>query len=163
MGLQPRGAIDEPARDPQSGERPKGLSQHHNDVKESKAQMSDEQIVSIDPHEEIVVAVVQPSRLDEELTVKMQAEILAAAEQKRHLPVAVDLSNVQFFPSTSLGAIVSMLGKLKNHGQKLILVALQPPVRDALILTRLDKLFEIYDSLDDVLVQPRSDKAAADD
>ncbi len=125
--------------------------------------MSDPQVISVDPHDEVLVAVVEPPSLDEELTEKMQEEILAAAEQMRHLPVAVDLAKVEFFPSTSLGAIVRLLGQLKKHGQKLVLVALQPTVRDALILTRLDKVFDIYDSLDDVLAQLRRDEAAAGD
>jgi len=121
--------------------------------------MSDQEVVSINRRDDVLVAVVQPKELDEEATGKMQAEVLAGAEQARDLPVVVDLSNVSFFPSVSLGAVVVLLNTLKKAGQKLILVGLQPPVREALAITRLDKLFEIRDDVEDVLAQQRRDAA----
>ena len=112
--------------------------------------MSEQQVMSITQCDDLVVAVVQQAEMDEEATGKMQAEVLAGTEQAGGLPVALDLSNVSFFPSLSLGAIVTMLSTLKARGQRLILVGLQPPVRESLALTRLDKLFEIRDDVEDV-------------
>ena len=112
--------------------------------------MSEQQVVSITKNDDLVVAVVHQAEMDEEATGKMQAEVLAGTEQAGGLPVALDLSNVSFFPSLSLGAIVTMLSTLKARGQRLILVGLQPPVRESLALTRLDKLFEIRDDVEDV-------------
>jgi anti-sigma B factor antagonist len=108
-----------------------------------------------------VVAVVEQAEMDEASTGKMQAEVLAGAEQAKELPVALDLSKVSFFPSLSLGAIVVLLNTLKKRGQKLILVGLQPPVREALALTRLDKLFEIRDDVEEAIAHQRRSDAAA--
>jgi anti-anti-sigma factor len=63
----------------------------------------------------------------------------------------------------ALGAIVVLLNTLKQHGQKFILVGLQPAVRDSLAVTRLDKLFEIRDDVEDVLAHLRRGDAAAGD
>ena len=117
--------------------------------------MSDQQVTSINQRDNLLVAVVQQESLDEEGTGKMRAEVLAGAEQARDLPVVLDLSKVGFFPSVSLGAVVVLLNTLKKAGQKLILVGLQPPVRESLAITRLDKLFEIRDDVEAVVAQQR--------
>ena len=117
--------------------------------------MSDQQVTSINQRDNLLVAVVQLESLDDESTGKMRAEVLAGAEQARDLPVVLDLSNVGFFPSVSLGAVVVLLNTLKKAGQKLILVGLQPPVRESLAITRLDKLFEIRDDVEDVVAEQR--------
>ncbi len=79
--------------------------------------MSEQQVVSISKRDDVVVAVVQQAEMDEEATGKMQAEVLAGTEQAGGLPVALDLSNVSFFPSLSLGAIVTVLKTLKARGR----------------------------------------------
>ena len=121
--------------------------------------MSEQQVVSITQRDDLVVAVVHQAQMDEEATGKMQAEVLAGAEPAVGLPVALDLSKVSFFPSLSLGAIVTMLKTLKARGQRLILVGLQPPVRESLTLTRLDKLFEIRDDVEEVQAHLRREDA----
>lgn len=109
--------------------------------------MSDQQVVTLTQQDDLVLAEVVCTRLDENLTGELQTEIYAAAAQARRLPVVLDLSRVEFFPSLSLGALVKMLGEFKRNGQRFILVGLQPSVRGALAVTRLDKLFEIYDNI----------------
>lgn len=125
--------------------------------------MSERQVTTIELQDEIVLARIEHSRMDEERTRAMQAEVLAAAEGVRNLPVALDMSKVEFFPSISLGAVVTLLKKLKAEGQKFVLIGLQPPVREALAITRLDKLFEIYDSRADALACLRRRSDAAND
>lgn len=125
--------------------------------------MSEQQVTTIEVRDGIVLVQVEHSRMDEELTRIMQADVLAAAERARHLPVALDMSQVEFFPSMSLGAVVTLLKKLRAEGQKFVLVGLQPPVREALAITRLDKLFEIYDSHADALACLRRRSHAADE
>ena len=125
--------------------------------------MSDQQVTLIDQRDELVVATVQQAEMDEPATGKMKAEVLAGAEQAPGLPVVLDLSKVSFFPSLALGAVVVLLTTLKKKGQKFILVGLQPPVREALAMTRLDKLFEIRDDLESVLANLRREDAAAED
>ena len=117
--------------------------------------MSDEKTVSIEPHDEILLAVVGCTLMEEQHTQAMQAEVSAAAEETRQLPVVLDLSNVAFIPSMALGALVVLLREFREHGQRFILAGLQPEVRSTLALTRLDKLFEICDSVEDALTQVR--------
>ena len=113
--------------------------------------MSEQEVISIQPHEEVIWAKIMHAQMDEELTTKMQQQVNEAAEKSRKLPVALDLSEVEFFPSLSLGALVTIMSELKKHQQRLVLVGIQPPIRGALAVTRLDKLFEIYEDVDEAI------------
>lgn len=113
--------------------------------------MSEQQVVSIEPHEGVILAVVQCESLGEGDTQRMQQTVAAAAAERRQLPVVLDLSRVRFVPSLSLGALVTLQQGCKQNGQRFVLASLQPAVRDSLALTRLDKLFDICDSVEEAV------------
>lgn len=117
--------------------------------------MSENTVLLVHPHEEMVWAEVQHAEFDEELTLKLQQEFLALTGQIRQLPVVLDTSKVTFLPSLSIGALVGFLTEFKKAGRRFILVGLQPTVREILAITHLDKIFEIYDGVDDALEQIR--------
>src|SRR5262245_28443225 len=124
-------------------------------VKTARCIMSEPQIASIEPHEEAVWAIIRHPALDDAMIDRMQAEVTAAAAQQPKLPVILDLSDVKFVPSSGLGALVTLLRSLKQHGQRFILVGLYPEVRTVLAVTRIDKLLEIYPRFEDALNQLR--------
>jgi len=95
-----------------------------------------------------VLAKLQCAELDEPHASDMQQKIQAAAEQSPDLPVVLDMSQVQCVPSLSLGALVTLLQHTKQRQQRLILAGLQPEVRRIFCVCRLDKLFEIYDTVE---------------
>ena len=90
----------------------------------------------------------QCAELDEQHTSDMQKKVQEAAEEVSELPVILDLSEVRFLPSLSIGALVSLFQHSKQRQQRFILVGLQTEVRQTLAVCRLDKLFEIYDTVD---------------
>ena len=114
-------------------------------------------ILSIEGHDEIVLAAVQCARLDEDLTRRMQEEVAAAASRVEGLPVVLDMSAVEFIPSLSLGALVKLLMDFKEKGRRFILAGVQPPIRGALAVTRLDKVFEMYNTVDEALSRIRQE------
>jgi anti-anti-sigma factor len=113
--------------------------------------MPDQTATVIERHPNVVVVRVQADRLDETNLAAVRAEALAAASEASQLPVALDLGNVGFVPSLSLGGLVQLLQALKVQGQRLVLTNLQPPVRQTITVTRLDRLFEIQDDLSGLL------------
>jgi anti-anti-sigma factor len=113
--------------------------------------MSEFKEIQIDVQEKIVLGVLQCEDMDEKHTTDMQEKLTGESEQEQKLPVVLDMSKVTYMPSLSLGALISIMQKLKGNGQRFILTGLQPNVRDTLTACRLDKLFEIFDSIDDVL------------
>jgi anti-sigma B factor antagonist len=60
--------------------------------------------------------------------------------------VAIELSNVGFMDSSSLGVLVTCLKRMREHEGRLALVAVQSTPMKVLTLTGLDRVFEIRDS-----------------
>ena len=71
-----------------------------------------------------------------------ETPILCAAVQQRGWNVVLDLSGVEAIDAAGIGALVS----LQAAGVYLRLMNPPKPVRDILALTKLDSVFEIYES-----------------
>ncbi|MBW4641965.1 MAG: STAS domain-containing protein [Goleter apudmare HA4340-LM2] len=65
--------------------------------------------------------------------------------QPHHLWV-IDLVNVDFIDSSGLSTLVNGLATLRQNGCRLVICNLQAPVRIIFELTRLDSVFEIFES-----------------
>ncbi len=65
--------------------------------------------------------------------------------------VAVDLSGLGFIDSSGLGALVTALKTARARGGDVRLCCLTPQVRSIFQLTRLDKVFTIHESLEDIV------------
>lgn len=113
--------------------------------------MSEPQTILVQPHAEVVWAVLQKSDMDEATARLMQQEVPAAAAQKPGLPVILDMTKVIYLPSMGLGSLVNLMRRLKQDGHKLLLVGLQPEVRSILAVTKLDKLFNIHGTMEEAV------------
>ncbi len=118
--------------------------------------MSEPQAVSIQPHAEVVWAVIHRPTLDEATIEQLQAEITKAMSQQSTLPVILDMSKVEFVPSSGLGVLVTLMRSIKKQNRRFILVGLLQEVRTTLALTHLDKLLEIYPRFEDALNRLRN-------
>jgi len=65
--------------------------------------------------------------------------------------LVVDMKEQKFVDSSFLGALVAGLRKAMAEGGSLKLAGLQPPVRSMFDLTRLSKVFEIFESEEDAV------------
>jgi anti-sigma B factor antagonist len=64
--------------------------------------------------------------------------------------VILDLSQVEFLDSSGLGAVVGSMKQL-GRARKLDLAGLTPTVEKVFRITRMDRVFRIFDSADDAL------------
>jgi anti-sigma B factor antagonist len=74
------------------------------------------------------------------------------------LPIIIDLSRTTFVDSAGLGSLVSLLKNCAQQQRRLYLAALTPQVRQIFELTRLYRLFDIFDNVEqaraDLLARP---------
>jgi len=63
--------------------------------------------------------------------------------------VVIDLSKVTIVPSMALGLLVQMSNKCKAREQRLKLAGVPPQVRQVFTITRLDRVFQFADSVED--------------
>ena len=62
-------------------------------------------------------------------------------------PVVVDLTGVGFMDSSALGTLVVMFKAVRDSGGRLSLAGVQHPVRNVLRVTSVDRVIEVYDSV----------------
>ncbi|MFA5205158.1 MAG: STAS domain-containing protein [Lentisphaeria bacterium] len=99
---------------------------------------------------QIVIATVN-ERLDSAGAGEFKAEIATLARTAKG--IVVDLSKTVFIDSAGLGALVSLLKNCTQQDIRLYLAGLTPQVRQIFELTRLYRLFDIFETTD----QARSD------
>ena len=88
------------------------------------------------------VSMTDTDRLQEKL-VELAAERVAV--------IVLDLKEMDFICSVGLGAIIVGHLKCRHHAGQVRLVSPVPSVRELLETTRLTKLFDIYDSIEEAL------------
>lgn len=118
-------------------------------------ELTSAELVKVTPHQEALLAVAQVPRLEDAAIDNLLAAVLDAARQHHGRHVLFDLSKVEMLPSSSLGALVRLHHDLRTRGQRLVLVGLQPMVRSSLAVTRLDRLFELCESVAEGLARIR--------
>jgi anti-anti-sigma factor len=109
--------------------------------------MSETSSVSIEQQPEAVVVHVLASDLDEAQVAGLRTGITEAQAAGATLPFIIDMAAVKFVPSLTLGALVRLVNEFRAHRQRLIFVSLQSPVRQTLVITRLNRLMEIMDDV----------------
>ncbi|MES2810703.1 MAG: STAS domain-containing protein [Bacteroidota bacterium] len=78
-----------------------------------------------------------------------KAEVIQLFDKYKK-PIAIDMSKVEYIDSSFLGAIVSAFKHLISFQAEVVLVGLSKDINNLFALTRLDKVFKIYSSFDDV-------------
>jgi anti-sigma B factor antagonist len=107
--------------------------------------MSDAALTVIEKHDHAVLVTLAVKNMDEQSTRAVQSDIERAALESPGLPFVIDLSSVKLLPSLTIGALVRMNRDFRTRGQRLMLAAVQPTVRQVLAIAKLDRLFEIHD------------------
>lgn len=100
---------------------------------------------------DVVVVRITDDHLDERNLSQVRAEVPAAGGEHPQATVALDLSNIDYMPSRALGGLVQIAQIFRARQQRLVLVGVQPALREVLAVTRLDRLFEMQPSLEAIV------------
>ncbi|HOK54083.1 MAG TPA: STAS domain-containing protein [Armatimonadota bacterium] len=63
--------------------------------------------------------------------------------------IVIDLTKVEYFDSTALGVLIGGLKRMRERDGNLSLICPNPRIRRVFEITGLDKVFDIYNSVDD--------------
>lgn len=116
--------------------------------------MAENAITVVEEHPNLIVVRILPDRLDEASFKAVRADVSTAGDRSPHMALALDMGNVGFMPSLSVGGLIQLSQLFKARDQRLILVNLKPQVREVLAITRVDKLFDIRDDLAALIATP---------
>jgi anti-sigma B factor antagonist len=92
------------------------------------------------------VAVMRPSGRLDAFQAPILAEAMAERERAQVYQIVVNLENVDFLDSIALSTLVQGLKHALQSGGDLYLCCVQQPVQIIFELTRLDKVFRIFDT-----------------
>lgn len=65
-----------------------------------------------------------------------------------NLNVIVDISEVRYINSSGIGVLITLLTKARNKGGELCLINPSESVQKLLIITKLQAIFKVYDSVE---------------
>lgn len=100
--------------------------------------------------ENILIVTIDDERATVEFSSKLKKELLDKIEEK-HNNVIFDLRKTNFVDSSFLGTLVAGLKKCTMNNGDLKIVGLQEPVRSMFELTRLYKIFDIFNTIDEAI------------
>ncbi|MBV8916039.1 MAG: STAS domain-containing protein [Acetobacteraceae bacterium] len=103
--------------------------------------------MKVEQRGDLAVVRVSLPRLDAAAAPGFRAEMLALVERGRHRMI-LDLSATEFLDSIGLGTMVSLL-KALGPGGDLAVAGAQPRVRKLFALTRLDRVFRLFETAED--------------
>jgi anti-sigma B factor antagonist len=81
----------------------------------------------------------------------MRKTLLGEIKEKHSSKIFLNLKNVRYIDSSGIASLVEGLKASRDSGSRMILYALSPSVREVMELSRLQKIFEIYESEEQAL------------
>ena len=120
----------------------------------SRSEMGHKSVTEIRPHDDVLLIAIRRSSLDDVSSQALFDEALQAASDRPRVPLVLDMQQVRFAPSVAIGHLVELANALKFERRRLVLVGLHDRVRGAISVMRLDRLFEIFPTLDDLRPRP---------
>jgi anti-sigma B factor antagonist len=91
---------------------------------------------------------IQGDLIGDEMGPKL-VEIVSDAIQEGAKTFVVNLKEVRYISSSGIGLLITMLTKMRNAGGEVYLTAPSEHVKKLLIITKLNNIFSVYDSVED--------------
>jgi len=76
-------------------------------------------------------------------------EVVSDAIEEGAKTFVIDLSGVRYISSSGIGLLITMLTKMRNIGGEMYLTSPSEHVKKLLIITKLNNIFSVFDSLKD--------------
>ncbi len=105
---------------------------------------------TIDNRDNIVIFSLKNTTVESKVSTEFKAKLLILAQPDIEALI-LDLTPVQAIDSSGLGALLLAHRQLKEHAIPVLLVGVQDFVMSLLSMTRIDELFEFYDTLEEAL------------
>jgi anti-sigma B factor antagonist len=81
------------------------------------------------------------------------AEMVSDSVEEGIKVIVIDLEKVRYISSSGLGLLITLLTKMKNAGGDLYLTAPSEHVKKLLIITKLNGIFKVLDSVEEFTAQ----------
>lgn len=96
----------------------------------------------------IKVELLDRNILEEAAIQQIGEEISALIDQTNNPKILINFSNVEHLSSAALGTLITVNNKVRQKGGQLRLTHIDSQIYEVFVITRLNKLFQIYDDND---------------
>lgn len=105
---------------------------------------------TLENHGNIVIFRMKNTNVDGQVAAQFKAKVLIVAQPDIEALI-IDLSEVEAMDSSGLGALLLAHRQLKDYSIPVILTGVQDFVKSLMNITRIDELFEYYDTIEEAL------------
>jgi len=113
--------------------------------------MSEQAVVQIQNDSRATVATILCREFDFQRTGQFKAELAGAVDSDAKLPLILDLTNVGYMPSLTLGALVELRNRFAKDRRPLTLVGMQPPIVKLMQASGMMSLFDVRPNVADAM------------
>lgn len=92
--------------------------------------------------------IIQGDLIGDEVGPKL-VEVVSDAIEDGAKTFVIDMSEVRYISSSGIGLLITMLTKMRNAGGEVYLTSPSEHVKKLLIITKLNNIFTVYDSVED--------------
>nr|WP_319398479.1 STAS domain-containing protein [uncultured Carboxylicivirga sp.] len=96
----------------------------------------------------LIASIAETDRLNATVASEVKSELTEQLTGNSNL--VINLSNIKFIDSTGIGVLISALKTAREHNGSFKLCEIQKDVMSLLTLMKLDKVFDICKSVDDI-------------
>ncbi len=89
--------------------------------------------------------------LEEAAIQQIGEEISGLVEQSTNPKILISFSNVEHLSSAALGTLITINNKVRQKAGQLRLSNIDPQIYEVFVITRLNKLFQIFDDVDQAI------------
>ncbi|MHC4623842.1 MAG: STAS domain-containing protein [Planctomycetota bacterium] len=107
--------------------------------------------------EATIVTLAEEKILEEEDIRALQESIMSVVEEGGRINLVLDFCNVVFLSSAVLGLLIRVSKKVYECEGELRLCNINPKIREIFKITRLTKIFDIYEDLESALAGSSSE------
>ena len=100
---------------------------------------------------EAIILTAQTGRLDQGAIQRIKRESDLNLASPKRLPLVINLARLEVASSLLMGTLVDLLKKLEQHGVRLVLCEIPDAIHESFSVTRIQTMFEIYDTTQDAL------------
>lgn len=97
-----------------------------------------------------IVVTIKEARVDMAISRKLRKELSEILTEKPMILV-INLSETQYFDSSALGTLVTILREAKSYGGQVRLANLNQTLITLMKLSKLDTMFKIYENVENAL------------
>jgi anti-sigma B factor antagonist len=111
--------------------------------------MADKSPIRSTRHGDVLVIAFAERRITDEVVIhQMGEEVLGLIDAESAPKIVLDFGGVEHLSSAALGVLISVHNRVKSRQGQMRLSAIAKPIFEVFRITKLDRLFQVHESVD---------------